>query len=66
MIKRTAAEWQTLFNEHTQSGKSAAAFCRERGLCPRYFSKRRKQLLVSDPAPQGKRILIPWTNQFGS
>jgi len=49
MIKRSTAEWHTLFNEHKQSAQSAAAFCRERGLCPRYFSKRRKQLTKGAP-----------------
>lgn len=44
MVKRTHAEWQTLFNEHDQSGLTAAAFCREKNLCPRYFSLRRRQL----------------------
>ncbi len=62
MIKRTAAEWQTLFNEHKQSGQSAAVFCRERGLCPRYFSKRRQQLLKSDPAPRSSQpAFVPVT-----
>jgi len=44
MKKRTAEEWLVLFAEHEASGLSAAAFCRERGLCPKYFSLRRRQL----------------------
>lgn len=51
MIKRSHAEWRILFNEHEHSGLSAAAFCREHGLCPRYFSKRRQQLLNADTTP---------------
>ena len=44
MKKRSQAEWQRLFDAHASSGLSAAAFCREQGLCPKYFSLRRKQL----------------------
>ena len=44
MVKRSEAEWQSLFEQQTASGLSAAAFCREHGLCPKYFSLRRKQL----------------------
>lgn len=45
MIKRSEAQWRELFEAHTRSGLSAAAFCRERKLCPKYFSLRRRQLL---------------------
>ena len=57
MSKRTADQWRELFVTHKESGLSAAAFCREQGLCPKYFSLRRKQLgpvkttLPSKPAP---------------
>ncbi|MCZ6804230.1 MAG: IS66 family insertion sequence element accessory protein TnpB [Proteobacteria bacterium] len=44
MNKRSATEWQALFEEQASSGQSAAAFCREHQLCPKYFSLRRKQL----------------------
>ena len=44
MNKRSSTEWQILFEKHAASGLSAAAFCREQGLCPKYFSLRRKQL----------------------
>ena len=48
MIKRTTQQWLSLFEAHTQSGLSAAAFCRQQSLCPKYFALRKKQLLVSD------------------
>lgn len=52
MKRRTADEWHSLFAEHKQSGLSAASFCRERGLCPKYFSLRQRQLDAhSPPAP---------------
>ena len=47
MVKRSDDDWQQLFNEQAQSGLSAAAFCRGKGLCPKYFSLRRKQLGVT-------------------
>ncbi len=47
MIRRTVLQWRELFNEQIASGLTAAAFCREKQLCPRYFSKRRKQLMTS-------------------
>ena len=44
MIKRSKAEWLALIEAHKKSGLSAAAFCREHKLCPKYFSLRRRQL----------------------
>jgi len=43
-MKRTEPEWRTLFAEHAASGLSAAAYCRQHQLCPKYFSLRRRQL----------------------
>ena len=48
MNKRSKSDWQTLFAEHEVSGLSAAAFCRERDLNPKYFSLRRKQLQTNN------------------
>ncbi len=44
MIKRTKAQWISLFSRFDKSGLSAAAFCLDNKLCPKYFSLRRKQL----------------------
>lgn len=44
MIKRSPAQWQALFSQQHRSGLSAAAFCRQHKLCPKYFSLRKKQL----------------------
>ena len=44
MIKRSTEQWQALFAAHDQSDLSAAEFCRQHKLCPKYFSLRRKQL----------------------
>lgn len=52
MIKRSEVQWRELFEAHSRSGLSAVAFCRERKLCPRYFSLRRRQLLG---AARGRR-----------
>ena len=52
MKKRTAEEWESLLDQQAASGLSAAAFCREHKLCPKYFSLRKRQLRHSPP-PQG-------------
>lgn len=44
MVKRTVEQWQTLFRQHDESEQLASVFCRDKGLCPKYFSKRKKQL----------------------
>lgn len=44
MKKRSESEWRQLFSDHATSGLSAAAYCREHNLCPKYFSLRRRQL----------------------
>ncbi len=44
MKRRSKSEWQILFSEQEESGLSTVAFCRERGLNPQYFGKRRRQL----------------------
>ena len=44
MKRRSKSEWQILFSEHEASGLSTMTFCRERGLNPQYFGKRRRQL----------------------
>lgn len=54
MKRRTEAQWRALFAEQASSGMTAAAFCRERGLCPKYFGLRRKQLLGAEGAEAAK------------
>lgn len=44
MIRRSPTQWHELFREQEASGLNAAAFCREHGVCPKYFSLRRRQL----------------------
>lgn len=44
MVHRSAKEWRALFGAQARSGLTAAAFCREQGLCPKYFSLRKKEL----------------------
>lgn len=44
MKRRTKEQWQELFAQHDTSGVSAAEFCQQHDLCPKYFSLRRKQL----------------------
>lgn len=44
MTRRTQAQWRELFEEQAASGLNASAFCQARGVCPKYFSLRRRQL----------------------
>jgi len=47
MSRRTQEEWRDLIAQQQSSGKSAAQFCRERSINPKYFSTRKKQLSCS-------------------
>lgn len=42
MANRKADEWRALSEAQARSGKSAAAFCREHGVSPKYFYSRRR------------------------
>ncbi len=44
MKRRTETQWRALFSEFKASGMTAQAFCQERGLCSKYFGRKRKQL----------------------
>lgn len=44
MKRPTKEQWQELFALHETSDVSAAEFCQQNDLCPKYFSLRRKQL----------------------
>ena len=57
MVKRSDDQWQALFAEQAGSGLSAAAFCKERKLCPKYFSLRRKQLAAQGVTKQPPRFI---------
>lgn len=58
MTRRSPTQWRELFREQEASGLNASAFCRTRGMCPKYFSLRRRQL--SDAAmPQDTTATMP-------
>lgn len=44
MVVRNIEQWQALFKQHDESGLKASEFCRANKLCPRYFSKRKRDL----------------------
>ena len=59
MKRRSQQDWLALFEQHATSGLSAAAFCREQRLCPRYFSKRKRELCFSSPpAPDSAFVKV--------
>ena len=45
MQRRSHEQWQALFQEQQASGQNMAVFCQAHGVCPKYFSLRRRQLL---------------------
>jgi hypothetical protein len=51
MIRRNKEQWLTLFQHQTESGLSAAEFCKQHALCDKYFSLRKKQLLPGNFIP---------------
>lgn len=44
MARLTQEQWRVLIKEQAASGKTAMAFCAERGIDNKYFSTRKKQL----------------------
>ena len=50
MQRRNQQQWQQLFAEQATSGLSAQQFCRDKNLCAKYFSLRKKQLAWRDSA----------------
>lgn len=44
MVRRSEDKWRGLFEEHARSGLTEEAFCEKRGLSPKYFNLRKKQL----------------------
>jgi len=65
MVRRSVDEWGALFEAQTRSGMTAASFCREHGLCPKYFSLRKKALGKATPfvriegAPVQRAVAMP-------
>jgi len=57
MTRRTKAEWRALIVAQQESGLSAAAFCRDRGIPVNYFCRVRNQLRVLDVEKQAPRFV---------
>ncbi len=51
MIRRSKEQWLSLFQQQTDSGLSAAEFCKQHALCDKHFSLRKKQLLAANFIP---------------
>ena len=41
---RSLEEWQSVIDEQSQSGLGVAGFCKQHGLTPKYFYRKRQQL----------------------
>ncbi len=60
MTRRSQEQWCELFREQEASGLNAAAFCRGRGVCPKYFSLRRRQLSSGAASNDTTAALTPF------
>jgi hypothetical protein len=49
MARRSKAQWREIIREQAASGLNASAFCQARGVNPKYFSLRRRQLSSDVP-----------------
>ena len=58
MKRRTQQEWLSLFQQHEQSGLTAAEFCREHHLNAKYFSKRKWDLNWKAKSPNQSQSFI--------
>jgi len=45
--QRSRAQWLNLIKQQEESGLKASQFCRQQGLNPQYFSKRKRQLRLN-------------------
>ena len=45
MKRRSHAQWHTLFQAQQAGGQNVTEFCQAHGICPKYFSLRRRQLM---------------------
>ncbi len=59
MQRRSHAQWHALFQAQQASGQSMAVFCQAHGVCPKYFSLRRRQLL-GDAVPSKVTAISPF------
>ncbi len=53
MSRRSKADWMALIQEFEQSGQSQAQFCSQYRINPKYFSKRRRDLLLDSEQTSG-------------
>lgn len=49
MKRRSREEWQQLIQQHQESGLKASQFCKEHGLCEKYFSTVKHKLKKKTP-----------------
>jgi putative transposase len=54
---RSLEEWQALIDEQSQSGLGVAEFCKQHGLTPKYFYRKRRQL-------RDGKALVPTQSAF--
>jgi len=62
-MRRSKQEWLGLFKKHAQSGLTATAFCRNENISQRYFSLKKKKLLITTKSTNDfVKVSIPRSN----
>ena len=59
MARLTQTQWCELIAEQAQSQLTATAFCKARGINPKYFSLRKGQLTKAAPSSTFVRVQTP-------
>ena len=59
MARLTQTQWRELIAEQAKSHLTATAFCKARGINPKYFSLRKGQLSKAAPSSTFVRVQTP-------
>jgi hypothetical protein len=59
MARLTQVQWRELIAEQAKSHLTATAFCKARGINPKYFSLRKGQLTKAAPSSTFVRVQTP-------
>ena len=63
-MRRSKHEWLELFKKHAQSGLTATAFCRNENISYRYFSLKKKKLLINTKSTNDfVKVSVPRSNE---
>ena len=62
-MRRSKQEWLEIFKKHAQSGLTATAFCSNENISQRYFSLKKKKLLITTNSTNDfVKVSVPRSN----